>query len=424
MRRSRFLALAMAVVAALPAPALATDGYFAHGYGMKAKGMGGAATAVVFGTMAGAVNPAQMVLFGNGADLGADLFGPRRGAERTSNPFGLNGSVDSDSLWFAMPEAGFNRMIGARTSVGITLYGNGGMSTNYATGQIAANRCGMGAPASNLLCGPSRLGINLEQMIVAPTIAFRLGARQAIGVSPLLAYQRFRAEGLHAFTAMSAAPANVTNLGNDSSFGLGVRVGWMAELSDRVSIGAAFSPKVKMSAFDKYKGLFAEQGGFDLPANFNTGIAVRPTSSTLLAVDYQRINYSGVKSVGNPSSARAPLGSDDGPGFGWKDVNVIKIGAELAVSRDLTLRGGYNHSDNPVQSANVTFNILAPGVVQDHLTAGFTFNAGRGLDVNVAYMHAFDNSVSGAAMMMPGGGLETVRMHENSLGLSITKRFK
>lgn len=424
MRRSRFLALAMAVVAALPAPALATDGYFAHGYGMKAKGMGGAATAVVFGTMAGAVNPAQMVLFGSGADLGADLFGPRRGAERTSNLFGLNGSVDSDSLWFAMPEAGFNRMIGERTSLGITLYGNGGMNTNYATGQIAANRCGMGAPASNLLCGPGRLGINLEQMIVAPTIAFRLGARQALGVSPLLAYQRFRAEGLHAFTAMSSAPANVTNLGNDSSFGLGVRVGWMAELGDRVSVGAAFSPKVKMSAFDKYKGLFAEQGGFDLPANFNTGIAIRPTASALVAVDYQRISYSGVKSVGNPSTARAPLGSDDGPGFGWKDVNVIKVGAELAVGRDLTVRGGYNHSDNPVQSADVTFNILAPGVVQDHLTAGFTLNAGRGLDLNVAYMHAFDNSVSGTAMLMPGGGLEKVRMHENSLGFSITKRFK
>jgi long-chain fatty acid transport protein len=323
-----------------------------------------------------------------------------------------------------MPEAGFNRMIGERLSLGITLYGNGGMNTNYDTGQIAANHCGMGAPASNLLCGPGRLGINLEQMVIAPTLAFRLGRRQAIGVSPLIAYQRFRAEGLHAFTAMSSSPANVTNLGNDSSFGLGVRVGWFAELSDRVSVGAAFSPRLKMSAFDKYKGLFAGQGGFDMPANFNAGVALRPTAATLVAVDYQRIEYGGVKSVGNPSSLRAPLGSDNGPGFGWKDINVIKVGLELAVSRDLSVRGGYNHSDNPVQSADVTFNILAPGVVQNHLTAGLTVNAGRGLDLNVAYMHAFDNSVSGAAMMMPGGGVEKVRMYENSLGFSITKRFK
>ncbi len=103
---------------------------------------------------------------------------------------------------------------------------------------------------------------------------------------------------------------------------------------------------------------------------------------------------------------------------------MIKVGVELAVNRDLTVRGGYNHSDNPVQREDITFNIIAPGVVQNHLTAGLTVNAGRGVDLNVAYMHAFDNSVSGAAMMLPGGGVETVRMHENSLGVSITKRFK
>ena len=40
--KSRTLALALA--AAFPIASQATDGYFSHGYGMQAKGMGGAAT--------------------------------------------------------------------------------------------------------------------------------------------------------------------------------------------------------------------------------------------------------------------------------------------------------------------------------------------------------------------------------------------
>jgi long-chain fatty acid transport protein len=45
-----------------------------------------------------------------------------------------------------------------------------------------------------------------------------------------------------------------------------------------------------------------------------------------VAADYQRINYSGIPAVGNPSAALAPLGAANGPGIGWRDVNVFKIG--------------------------------------------------------------------------------------------------
>ena len=40
--------------------AAATNGYFAHGYGLKAKGMGGVATALAQDSFGGANNPASM----------------------------------------------------------------------------------------------------------------------------------------------------------------------------------------------------------------------------------------------------------------------------------------------------------------------------------------------------------------------------
>jgi len=54
----------------LAGSALATDGYFSHGYGMKAKGMGGAATAMSDDAFGGANNPASMAFVGNRLDLG------------------------------------------------------------------------------------------------------------------------------------------------------------------------------------------------------------------------------------------------------------------------------------------------------------------------------------------------------------------
>jgi len=103
------LALALAGFAA-PA-AHATDGYFPHGVGMKAKGMGGAATAVAQDAFGGANNPATMAFSGNRVDVGIDYFSPHRSAERSGNPNFLNGSVDSGSTSFFVPEFGVNYMI-------------------------------------------------------------------------------------------------------------------------------------------------------------------------------------------------------------------------------------------------------------------------------------------------------------------------
>ncbi len=70
-------------LAGLAGSAYATNGYFSHGYGMKAKGMAGAATASSDDAFGGANNPASMAFAGNRLDLGADLFNPNRSASRT-----------------------------------------------------------------------------------------------------------------------------------------------------------------------------------------------------------------------------------------------------------------------------------------------------------------------------------------------------
>jgi len=292
----------------------------------------------------------------------------------------------------------------------------------------------------DLLCGTGNLGVDLSQLIIAPTAAFKVNPQHSIGVSPLIAYQRFEAYGLQPFAVISSDPANLTNKGHDSAWGWGVRVGWLGKLTDTVSVGAAYSSKIRMGEFDKYRGLFAEQGGFDIPENYSFGVAIKATPAVTIAADYQRINYSKVKSVGNPSNQpnctpTFPAGPGVGAGclgasgssigFGWDDINVIKLGVEYAYNSRMLLRAGYNHTENPIQSRDVTFNILAPGVVQDHVTAGFTYTLGDGSEITMAYMHAFKKAVSGPATnpYFAVGGTETIEMSQDSLGIAWGRKF-
>jgi long-chain fatty acid transport protein len=418
------------VAAALAAlPAFATNGYFPHGYGLKAKGMGGASTALAQDAMGGATNPASMVFTGNRFDIGVDVFSPRREAERSGSAIPtLNGTVESGRNWHFIPEMGYNQLFGSNLSLGVTVYGNGGMNTSYPQGNF---NCGAG-PA-NMVCGSGSLGVDLMQLVVAPTVAYKVAPRHAIGASVLLGYQRFKAEGLQAFDnapgfpPMTQSPGNVTNRGYDGSTGVGVRIGYFGQLTDSVTVGAAYSPKMHMSRFDKYAGLFAGNGDFDFPENYAVGVAFTPTPGWTVAADWQRINYSDVASVGNPSTNLAPLGAANGPGFGWSDIDVIKLGVAWQMNSAWTLRAGINHGENPIQPRDVTFNVLAPGVMTTHYTAGFTYALGKDSELTGAFMYAPRKSVTGAslfnAFMGGAAGNETIRMRQFSVGIGWSKRF-
>ncbi|MCK9379648.1 MAG: outer membrane protein transport protein [Sulfuritalea sp.] len=452
---------ALLAVAAASGSAFATDGYFAHGYGMKAKGMGGVATATASDSMGGANNPASMVWAGDRLDIGLDLFSPRRSVERTGSTtpgVSVDGKVDSSSNLFYVPEFGYNKMLGWDMSAGVSVYGNGGMNTNFNGGQIgAASLCsnfnpgGAGAAPFNMLCGTGNLGMNLVQLIVAPTFSMKVNKNHSFGVSLLLGYQKFAAQGLDGFYGFTPAPFTplagnnyLTNRGYDDSHGYGLKLGWMGNVSETVTLGAAYTTKMKMSKFDKYKDLFAGQGNFDMPASLDLGISVKATPKLKIAADYQRIDYSGINSVSNastissawPGSAVPPtppgtvgsLGCDSCRGFGWSSVNVFKLGAEYQYSPNLVLRAGLNHTDNPISSRDVTFNIIAPGVIKDHATLGFTYGVSKDSEVTMAYMHAFKNTVQGASLFSTWtapatAGTEKLEMYQNSLGIAYGMKF-
>jgi len=397
------------------ATAYGTDGYFSNGYSPQCKALAGACTAVALDSLAAASNPAAMARVGRRFDLGATLFNPNREFTVTGNPSGYPGTfglapgrVESESKMFVMPAFGANWELGRNTTFGIAMYGNGGMNTNYK------------AP----VFGQNPTGVNLMQMFVTPSVAQKLGKNHSVGVTMIGAWQMFKAEGLGAFSNFSADAAKLTNVGNSQSKGVGARFGYLGDLGEHLSVGASYQTKVRMSEFKKYSGLFAEGGDFDIPSAVTGGVKVKASEAVSFSADVERIGYADVKAIGSPmlpNLMQAKLGMAGGAGFGWKDITVGRFGVEVKPARTVTLRGGFSTGQQPVAASEVMFNILAPGVITKHLTAGFTKELGEGREMHFALVRALPETVTGAnPLEVPGQQKIALKMNQWEVTVGFT----
>ena len=476
---------ALGLLLALPLASNATTGYFALGYGAKSMGMAGAVVAAPQDAVAAAANPAGMALVGHRFDLGLRIFSPIREAELDPTVVGGSFKVGDKSTreLFVIPNIGYTQQVTDRIWAGLSIYGNGGLNTTYGTniydettavlgafqqgfqqalamGATPAQAQAAGAQAASMVPPGTRtgaldtgqLGVDLYQIIFAPTLSFKFNENHSFGLAPLIGVQEFTATGLGNFqcftpTANSTAESrqscattgqptvfsqSLTDNGSSVSTGVGVRAGWIGKLHPKLTMGVTGASKIYMGEFDKYSELFAENGDFDIPANFAVGVAVQATSALKVAVDYQRIFYNDVNAVGNPGPIASPqgptippgsglLGQDNGIGFGWEDINIVRVGGLYELNPRWTLRGGFAYNESPIPDSQILFNILALATPEWHLTAGFTYSPRPYAELSFAYMHAFNHkqSTNQTALGVPG----SIEMHQNSLELSGSLKF-
>lgn len=405
-----------AVALTMPAVAWATNGYFSNGYGVASQGMAGVGIGLPQDALAAAANPAGIAFVGNRFDGDVSLFLPKRGTDVTGNGYGVDGSyAGNNRSIFALPEFGVTYQVLPNIYTGLALYANGGLDTGYASNPYKS------------FDGTGSAGVDLEQVFLSPTIAYKLFDRHAFGLGLNIAYQRFTASGLQPFTGMSVAPGNVTNQGADSTVGVGVHLGYTGAITPTLTVGVTWASKIH-GRFDAYKGLFADGGSFDIPENYGVGFSWQVTPAWTVAADFQRILYGHVNAISNPLAnlfAGNALGSSNGPGFGWRNTNVVKIGTRYDVNSHLTLRAGYSHSSQPVASTETFLNVLAPGVVQDQATLGATWKSDAKTSFSFFYGHAFRKTVDGSDSIPAafGGGNANVHLSEDVVGIAFGRQF-
>ena len=454
-RRATASLLAMGLFA-ISSAALATNGYFTHGVGTQSKGMAGTGVGsnADMGAIMSASNPALGVFVDDSWEVGLSIFSPRRSFVTSSSQ--LNGSLidlgggvflpshtitpgdyDSSSEFFPIPFVAKNWSLASGANITAAFYGRGGMNTDWDNSNLTATSyfCGGDPQAMEPpVTGPGpycsgKAGVDLSQAFLTLNYAAMTSDKFAWGIGPVFALQSFEANGVGVFTPITKTfaasggttlPTSLSNNGHEISVGFGIAGGIWFAMSDSVSAGLSYQSKMSMSEFDDYSDLYAEAGGFDIPSSIKAGISFVATDMLRVNFDIEHTAFSEVDSVGNPmanmlgcptlpfggTDLESCLGGSNGAGFGWEDMTTYKLGFEWERDETNTLRFGYSYGEQPIQTADVLFNILAPGVMEQHITFGLTRKAASGGEWNFSFMYASEKSVTGPSMFDPTQTIE------------------
>jgi long-chain fatty acid transport protein len=370
--------------------AQATNGYFRLGYGQNSIAMGGTGTALAQDGLAGAINPATLFSVKDDVTLALSVFNPQReftvtGASPSDAQIGefplAPGNTQSDSEYFLVPSFAYKHDINSDLVMSLSVYGNGGMNTDY----------------NSSVFGAGETGVDLSQVFFNAAFAYRLTPSTQIGVAPIIGVQSFEARGVSSFANFSQDASKLSNNGHDTVLGYGARVGIAHQLTSNIALGASYQTEINFAEFDDYSGLFAQSGDFDVPSTYNLGAAYDNANFTV-ALDYQVINYSDIASVANPllpNIMTTQLGSNTGAGFGWNDMEIVKLGVAVKGNNQNTFRAGVSYGEQPIDRSEVLFNILAPGVQEWHYTAGYEFNLDSETNYAVSFSYSPSKSVKG-----------------------------
>ena len=315
----RPIIIALACVLAAPA-AMATNGYNGHGIGTKNKAMAGAGMAMPEDAIALANNPASLTEIGDAFDFSVALFSPDR--QYSTTPSQLNGQFgaftlgpdkqDSARKYFVIPTVAASWKIDDDSAWGIAFYGRGGMNTTWDRGSATFDPDGPGPSGPRtfpgVYGGGAPTSINLMQAVFDLSYARQISENTSLGGAIVLAAQQFEARGLNSFVGFTTTfnasggtvfPKNLTDNGTSNSFGYGLKLGFHTNVNENVSLAGSYTTTLKMSELDKYADLFAENGGFDIPATIRAGLSYK-TGTVGYSFDIEHTFYSDVDSIGNP----------------------------------------------------------------------------------------------------------------------------
>lgn len=391
LRRST-LALSAFFLSGVPL-AQAADGYFLIGYGPRQKALAGAGAADQRDAMALSVNPAGIVGLERQFGLGMTVINASRGYETSGKVMVVApGPVESGRPWFPVPNGGYIQPIDDNSAWSVSSYANGGVNTSYGWGYWHPPRGGV--------FGGGFTGSDLQQGFMSVGYARRFATPMGaltLGFAPTLAVQMFNLQGASVFIPYSSDPNRLSDMGYDWAWGGGVRAGVTLALTDRFRFGASGATPMWMSRFEKYRGIIADAGSFDIPANLQAGLAYDLLPNLTVMADWRHIFYSAVPALGNPSNPLLyrSMGTGSGPGFDWTDVDSGAIAAEWRYSPLLTLRGGYHYSTNPLRARSVTVNVLSPIINRHHASVGANLAITQRSSIDFAFVYAFKNSFTG-----------------------------
>ena len=423
------MVLAGALLLGASVPAHATNGYDMIATGAQSLGEAGATVAHPLDSSTILQNPAGMSMLETTVNVSGALFFPART---------LDGQSSSSNV-FTIPAAGFvvNPQGSTGTvpglSYGIGMFGVSGMGVDWSSA---------GLTNSGWL---KKAYSNLQVMEFGAGGAYRINDHVAVGITPVFVYQSLQMEYdwdvqyPPGYTPPAGSPAPGVHrdvLDTASAYGFGFNVGALYTINRYVQVGAAYTSerwmgKLMWNVTPDSGTMMIDPGAsmvsmrLNMPQQVALGVHVQPLDALGIEADAKWINYHAVMNQVDTQGllTGAPNNTWN---FDWKDQWVFAISPEYRITKSLVVAAGFNYGQDPIDSSSLNNNIIAPAIVQSHLTAGVTYAINHNLSVSAAYAYAFPetlsctNSGQYAAMFGPQ---TSVSMHQNTGALELSSTF-
>jgi long-chain fatty acid transport protein len=427
-----------------------------HGYGTKNKAMGGAGIAFPRDAAAVINNPATAVAVAGKMQAGISVYHPRMNYYSTeSDKNGEDGAftigpneIDGEKKYLLQPYFAESVKLQENSAVAVSLYTRAGMNTYYRGGTATFDPDGDGPEPVQTLPGTFGDGDTrwkMYQTLLDMTYARQVSDKVSLGITGVLAAQKFRIEGVQSWAPLTQTyaasggevmPQDLSGNRNDWTYGAGLKVGLHAQLTRTISLGFMYQSKIYMGKHKDYSDLLPDNGSFDMPANIKFGFTWQPLDVLAFSLDFERIANSKVDALGNsmedllecPTAGHGGtdltkcLGGKNGGGLGWDSTNIYKIGGSWSITNKWMVLAGFSVTDQPVSLGQTTNNMLTPYLAEAHYTFGITYTLDSGADVNFSAAYSEEES-QGSPNVFDPSQIIKIESDQFDLELSYSWRF-
>lgn len=247
-----------------------------------------------------------------------------------------------------------------------------------------------------------------ERQYFAPGFERSISENGILGVSAVIAHQRFSAAnlGLLAASTPDDSPwfsGNSYSPYEESAFGTGVRLALRQQLVERLAVDAGFQSRIDMEEFAQFRGVYSQAADLDIPARARVGLAFQASTRSSVAFGVERVMYSDISAFPSrylPNQFLSLLGDSTSPQFNWEDLTVYTVGYRWDDGKGQQWRVDLSTRTQPLPSSQLLSQALGENLANNAMVVGYSRQTGKRsrLDFNAAYApseYAFGGSVLG-----------------------------
>jgi len=268
--------------------------------------------------------------------------------------------------------------------------------------------------------------VNLQQSMLMPSLTQPIGDRSQLSVSAVLASQTFASAGMNLTESSQLRPSPFAPAADrrqsESVFGAGLRLAVSGDLSQRLSLDAAYQSRIEMSELTTLQGVHGSRAVLDIPSRVQVGMNLQTTDRSSFRVGVEQVFYSEVGAFPSralPARFTALLGDSTSPDFDWNDLLVYSVGWQWRSENALSLSLDYRTRSQPRPSADVLANALSSEFGQDVFMLGLNKGLGQRslMRLNLSYAPP-EVAFGGHLLGVPNEQLDQIFELQASLSVS------